>query len=173
MSTSLVGPVVVGVFPGQSDAVVEQAKALAVRLDAELVCAWVDTGRYVVEEHSDGSIRSMTIDPDVGDAADPGIPTTLMAQLSQLLGASHVEWSTRELAGDPAHALGHLADVIGASMIVVGTHRSGLKGSLQEFFNGSTAVHLAHRQHRPVVVVPLDPVPFDHPLPWEPDETER
>jgi nucleotide-binding universal stress UspA family protein len=173
MNTSLVGPIVVGVFPGQSDAVVEQGRALASRLGAELVCAWVDTGRYVVEEHPDGRIRSMAIDPDVGDAADPGIPPKLSQQLSRILGASDVTWSTRELAGDPARALGHLAEVVGASMIVVGTRRAGMKGSLQGFFNGSTAVHLAHRQHRPLVVVPLDPIPFDHPLPWESHETGR
>jgi hypothetical protein len=41
---------------------------------------------------------------------------------------------------------------------------------MQEFFGGSVAVHLAHRQHRPVVVIPLAPVAFRDELPWESTE---
>jgi hypothetical protein len=33
------------------------------------------------------------------------------------------------------------------------------------------AVHLAHRQHRPVVVIPLSPVPAEEHLPWEKQKT--
>lgn len=159
--------IVVGVFPGQPDAVVAQAAALAHRVGAELVCAWVDGSRYAVEEHPDGSVRSLPIDPDLGDMADRGFPPTLTAQLARILGPAKLSWVTRELAGDPAAALGRLADLLGASMIVVGTRQAGMKGSLQEFFAGSTAVHLAHRQHRPVVVIPLNPIPLAATLPWE------
>lgn len=44
-------------------------------------------------------------------------------------------------------------------MLVIGT-REGARGALREAVHGSVAAQLAHRQHRPVVVVPLDPVPF-------------
>jgi nucleotide-binding universal stress UspA family protein len=159
--------ILVGVFPGQADAVVLQAAAFARVLNADLVCAWVDVSRYVVEEGPDGSVRSMPTDSDIGDVADRGLPSKLTEQLSRLLDSSNLRWSTRELAGDPARALGHFADILGAVMIVVGTRQAGMKGSLQQFMTGSTALHLAHRQHRPVVVIPLDPVPFGAPLPWE------
>jgi nucleotide-binding universal stress UspA family protein len=72
------------------------------------------------------------------------------------------------LVGNPAQALGDLADTLNASMIVVGTREATLRASLQEFINGSVAAQLAHRQHRPVVVIPLAPVPSDQPLPWDP-----
>jgi nucleotide-binding universal stress UspA family protein len=52
-------------------------------------------------------------------------------------------------------------------MIVVGSRRRGVRSGLKEFFGGSVAAQLAHRQHRPVVVVPVAPVPLDTPLPWE------
>jgi nucleotide-binding universal stress UspA family protein len=72
----------------------------------------------------------------------------------------------RELAGDIAHALGRLAEVLGSELIVVGSRRGGLRSSMHEFFGGSVAAHLAHRQPRPLVVVPLTPSPDA--LPWEP-----
>jgi nucleotide-binding universal stress UspA family protein len=159
--------IVVGVFPGQADAVVLQAAALARIFGAELVCSWVDVTRYVVEERADGAVRSLPTDSDIGDSIDRGLPPKLTAQLARLLDSTNLRWSTRELAGDPARALGRLANILGAAMIVVGTRQAGMRGSLQQFLTGSTALHLAHRQHRPVVVIPLDPVPFDAPLPWE------
>jgi hypothetical protein len=38
---------------------------------------------------------------------------------------------------------------------------------VREFFAGSVALHLSHRQARPVVVVPLAPVSRAQALPWE------
>lgn len=160
--------VIVGVFPGQPDAVVDIAAAFATRFDAELVCAWVDASRYVITESADGSVTSMPIDTDLGDATDHGIPPKLQAQLTRILEHEKIEWSTRALAGDPGRALGHLGEVLDAAMIVVGTRAATVRGTLQEFFGGSVAAHLAHRQHRPTVVVPLSPVSFDRELSWEP-----
>jgi hypothetical protein len=37
---------------------------------------------------------------------------------------------------------------------------------MREFFTGSVAVQLAHHQHRPVLMIPLDPTGPDAPLPW-------
>lgn len=160
--------VIVGVIPGQPDAVVLAAAVFASHFRAELVCARVDTSRHMISERADGSVTSVPYDPDLPELVDEEFDPLLLAHLAALLDGRGVPWSTRALAGDPARALGHLAETLGATMIVVGTRESGIRGSLHEFFNGSVAVHLAHRQHRPVVVIPLAPIPFKAPLPWEP-----
>ncbi|MGR0221282.1 universal stress protein [Agromyces sp. ZXT2-6] len=179
---------VVGVMAAQPDAVATQAAALAAQLGTRLVCATVDAGRYVVEERPDGGIRSAPFDPDLADAdaafadadADAGtangadaavdrVDPELEARLHALLDPTGVAWETRALAGDPARALARLAETLDAMMIVVGTREGGLRGTLHELFNGSVAAHLAHRQHRPVVVIPLSPVGLGAALPWESD----
>jgi len=167
MSASHPARVIVGVAPGQPDAVVLQAAVFAAHFTAELICAWVDAGRFMVSEHPDGSMSTLSFDPDNTDLADEGFHPGLRAHLEALLEGSGVAWSTRALAGDPALALGHLAETLGASLIIVGTRESSVRGGLQAFFSGSIAVRLAHRQHRPVVMIPLAPVPFDERLPWE------
>jgi nucleotide-binding universal stress UspA family protein len=133
----------------------------------------------VVEERPDGGIRSAPLDPDLaelepgtaGPDADPvdRIDPRLDERLHALLDPTGVVWETRALAGDPTRALARLAETLDAMMIVVGTHEGGLRGTLHELFNGSVAAHLAHRQHRPVVVIPLSPVGLDAALPWESD----
>ncbi|KGJ72528.1 hypothetical protein GY21_14650 [Cryobacterium roopkundense] len=160
--------VIVGVVPGQPNAVVLQAATFAQRFNAELVCASVDVNRYMIFDLGDGSMTTFPIDPDLVHPEEPGFDPALLAHLTDLLTDVDVVWSTSSLAGDPALALGGLADTLGAAMIVIGTREATVRASLGEFFNGSVAVHLAHRQHRPVVVIPLAPVPLDEPLPWEP-----
>lgn len=175
--------VVVGVMARQPDAVVRHAAALAAQLGARLVCASVDRDRHVVEEHPDGHVRSVPVDPDLADPATDAAPTDAAgdaaaagtdrfdpdfeARLRGVLDPTGVDWEVRALAGDPARALTRLADALDAMMIVVGTHEGGLRGSLRELFSGSVAAHLAHRQHRPVVVIPLSPLGLDAELPWE------
>lgn len=146
--------VVVGVYPGQADGVVLQAAVFAARFDAELVCAWVEPGRPGLPAPS---ARGASFDP------------YLSAHLERILGGHDIAWSTRQLTGDPARALGQLAESLRAAMIVVGTRDGTVRGSLQEFFAGSIAMTLAHRQNRPVVVIPLAPVSFDDDGPWESD----
>ena len=167
MDASHPARVIVGVIPGQPDAVALEAAVFAFHFRAELVCAYVDTSRHMVSERADGSVASVPYDPDLPELAEDEFDPNLRARLAALLDGRGVAWSTRALAGDPARALGRLAATLGATMIVVGTREPGIRGGLHEFFNGSVAVHLAHRQHRPVVVIPLAPVPFDDPLPWE------
>ncbi|UOE43259.1 universal stress protein [Agromyces larvae] len=161
--------IVVGVTPHQPDAVVQHAAALAGALGARLVCATVDPGHYVVEEHPDGSVRSLEVDPDAGDLERSGDreAADLVERLHALLDPTGLRWEHRGLAGDPTRALAHLADTLDAAMIVVGTREPGVRGTLREFFSGSVAAHLAHRQHRPVLVVPLAPVGFDDVAPWD------
>ncbi|MFV0285321.1 MAG: universal stress protein, partial [Demequina sp.] len=84
-----------------------------------------------------------------------------------VLNEAGVQWSTRALAGLPSQQLADVADEVDAVLIVVGTREPGLRGTLHEFFSGSVAAQLSHRQHRPVLVVPLAPVGPDGELPWE------
>jgi nucleotide-binding universal stress UspA family protein len=59
-------------------------------------------------------------------------------------------------------AMKHLADQVDARLLVVGTRKRGLGESIREFFTGSVAARLAHRQQRPILVIPLgEPVPDD------------
>jgi len=162
--------VIVGVMLGQPDAVVLGAAVFANKFHAELVCVTVEPGRYIVDEFADGSIVSLPVDPDLLDLDDAEFDVALRAHLTVVLDGRNVAWSTRAVAGDPARALAHLADTLDAAMIVVGTRDRGVRASVQEFFGGSVAAHLAHRQGRPVVVIPLAPVAFRDELPWESTE---
>lgn len=157
-------PVVVGVSPGQGGHIVEHAARFARAFGAELICAHVNPGRFASEEATDGRLTTQSIDPDFSELEEED--ADLVAELTQTLDGSGLTWSTRLLAGDVAVALGHLANTVGAAMIVVGTHERSFSGSVQEFFNRSVAVHLAHRQSRPVVVIPARPAGMESPLPW-------
>jgi len=159
--------ILVGVFPGQPDNVVREAARLAARLGCALVCAHADDSGYMVQAMMDGTVSSLSFDPDLPELDTPEFDPELAEHLAGLLEGSGIRWSTREVSGEPALALGQLADELGASLIVVGTRRPGVRGGLQEFFTGSMAANLAHRQHRPVVVVPVHPVAAGTPLPWE------
>lgn len=147
-------PVVVGVAPGQPPHVVLQAARFATQFDTELVCAHVNPGRFATSESPDGSMLTAPIDPDFADEREIAFDTRLENALAEILADSGVTWRTLVLAGDIATALGRLADTVDAAMIVVGTHERSLGGGIQEFFNRSIAVNLAHKQLRPVVVIP-------------------
>lgn len=159
--------IVVGIVPGQHRAVVAAAAVFAERFNAELVCATVDMTRYTVAHEADGSIVASAIDPDQADDLVEEFDPELRAAIGSTLQGRPVRWSVRALAGSPAQELTKLADELSAAMIIVGTRDPGIRGSLHEFFNGSVAVQLAHRQHRPVLVIPLNPVGPDAALPWQ------
>lgn len=166
------GGVLVAVVAGQPVAVLEQAARLAGDLGVPLVCATVDPNRYLVSNYVDGTVVALPYDPDLPEAAEEEFDAELEERVRAVLEGRGVPFGFRQLAGDPAWALTRLADEVDARYIVVGTREAGLRGSLREFFNGSVAVHLAHRQHRPVIVVPLAPVAGAESLPWE-DPTEK
>lgn len=159
-------PIIVGVVPGQPAAVVETAARFAQHFDAELVCASVDLSSYPVQTRPDGTVYAMPIDSDLVDEKAEEFDSGLRDEIAAALDPLGVRWSTRALAGGAAQELSRLAERLDAAMIVVGTRERGIRGSLHEFFNGSVAVQLAHRQHRPVVVVPLSPVTDESELPW-------
>ncbi len=158
--------VVVGVVPEQPDAVIATAATFAEHFHADLVCASVNAGGYTIDTRPDGTVVSMSIDPDLAEERVEVFDPELRASIAAVLEDRGVLWSVRALAGGPAQELARLADGLDAAMIVVGTREPGIKGGLHEFFNGSVAAQLAHRQHRPVVVVPLNPVGLDGELPW-------
>ncbi|BDI21435.1 universal stress protein [Herbiconiux sp. L3-i23] len=161
--------IVVGVVPTQPDEVTRTAARFATLMQARLHFVYVDTDRYSVAGIF--SPADPIIEPTMSmklDAADD-VPREFGAELAERIVAllpPGVQWETHRMAGDPAAALSALADERDAAMIVVGTRESTVRASVREFFNGSVAVHLAHRQHRPVLVVPLAPVGSDQDLPW-------
>jgi nucleotide-binding universal stress UspA family protein len=159
--------ILVGVTYGQSDVVLRHAARFARTFDAALVCAHVDPGRYVVEELPDGSVASLPLDPDLPELKDTDFDQGLVAQVRAAVADASIDLSFRELAGDVAYALTRLADILDVEMIIVGSRRGGVRAGLKQFLTGSVAAHLAHRQPRPVVVIPVAPVAEGKPLPWE------
>lgn len=159
--------IVVGVVLGQPEAVIATAAQFAQHFDAELVCACIDAGRYTVARQPDGRVVSSPIDPDSAVEIVEEFDPELRQHLAAVLDHTMVTWSVRALAGSPARELANLADELDAAMIVVGTRNRGVMASVREFLSGSVAAQLAHRQHRPVVIVPLDPVGIEATLPWD------
>jgi nucleotide-binding universal stress UspA family protein len=159
--------ILVGVTYGQPDVVLRHAARFARTFDTALVCAHVDPGRYVVEELPDGSVASLPLDPDLPELKDTDFDQGLVAQVRAAVADESIDLSFRELAGDVAYALTRLADILDVEMIIVGSRRGGVRAGLRQFLTGSVAAHLAHRQPRPVVVIPLAPVAEGKPLPWE------
>ncbi|MCS4594872.1 universal stress protein [Brevibacterium sediminis] len=147
--------IILGVVPDQPAEVIAAAADYAAHFDAELVCAHVDDSRYTVETRPDGYVLSMPIDPDTTDEAATEFDPELQDRIAVALEGTNVAWSTRALAGSPAQELDRLAEALDARMIILGVRRAGVLGSLHEFFNGSVAIQLSRRQHRPLVVVPL------------------
>lgn len=158
------GAVVVGVVPGLPRCVLDEAVRYATLFDAPLLVAYVDVTRFVTYEDPDGTPHSAPIDLNItsGEAQAEQVRQEAAARLE----GTEVRWAVRSLVGDPATALKHLADEVDAPLIVVGTRRRGIGESIREFFTGSVAARLAHRQLRPILVVPLqDEVAVDAPWP--------
>ena len=158
--------IVVGVTRSQRDSVIATAAKLAELFSVPLVCAHVDPGRYETALNPDGTMESSPIDPDIVEDPTTAFDADWREHIRSLV-SNGTKIIYRDLAGDVAQALGEEADQLGAEMIVVGSRTGGIGASVQEFFRGSPAVHLAHRQWRPVVIVPVSPTHPDHPLPWE------
>ncbi|HEY6664089.1 MAG TPA: universal stress protein, partial [Propionibacteriaceae bacterium] len=95
------------------------------------------------------------IDPDQPSWNTAVFDSGLARRIRDLADKEGVRVEFRELAGDVAHALGRLAAVLDAEMIIIGSRRGSLRSTMHEFLSGSVAAHLAHRQPRPVVVVPM------------------
>lgn len=154
------GGVIVGVIPDQSPRVLREAARYAKLFQAPLVVVHVDVTRFVTYEDPDGYVHSAPIDMNI--AAGETELAAVEEAASVVLANAGVDWTVRQLVGDPAMAIKQLADHIDARLLVVGTRKRGIGESIREFFTGSVGARLAHRQHRPILVVPLgEPVPDD------------
>ncbi len=141
--------IVIGVVPHKALEVLRGILPLAQRLGAQLTCVYVDGSKFI-----DASSHAAPIDPDDYDNDADGFPENLRVDISDALSSTGLTWETAARAGDPAQALADFAEKLNALMIVVGTRQPGARGKITEFFDGSVAVRLAHRQTRPVMVVP-------------------
>ena len=154
------------VVPATAHRVLHEATSLAAALNADVVAVHVDPSRYVIGRHLDGTVDSVPIDPDADDAPDPHALDTLrqVTDAHTVDGRPVTLWPT---AGYPPAEIAHLAAHLNARIIIVGTRRPGLAHHVVEFFTGSVAAHLTHRQTRPVLIVPISPGSFADPAPWE------
>lgn len=161
---ALQNAVIVGLQPGQETRVLHEAAKYAGLLDVPLVVVHVDVTRFVTYEDPDGYVHSAPIDMnlDSGAAEFEEVQRIAAAELE----GSGVTWTARQLVGDPALAIKQLANKLDAKLIVVGTRKRGLGESIREFFTGSVAARLAHRQHRSVLVVPLQEPVADNQELW-------
>lgn len=154
------GAVIVGVIPDQSPRVLKEGARYAKLFGAPLAVVHVDVTRFVTYEDPDGYVHSAPIDINI--ATGESELTRVQDASAAVFADSGVDFTVRQLVGDPAMAIKHFADEIDARLIVVGTRKRGLGESIREFFTGSVGARLAHRQHRPILVVPLgEPVPDD------------
>jgi len=157
--------VIVGMQPDQASHVLEEAARYAKLLGVPLVVAHVDVTRFVTYEDPDGYVHSAPIDLNIEAGAAEF--QDVQAAAAKVLDGSGLNWTARQLVGDPALAIKQLANKLDAQLIVVGTRKRGLGESIREFFTGSVAARLAHRQHRSVLVVPLEEaVPDDQAEIW-------
>ncbi|MFT4233664.1 MAG: universal stress protein [Microbacterium sp.] len=162
----LKGAVIVGSVPGQDERVYIEAARYAQLLGAPLVVAHVDVNRFISYPDPEGYMQTTAVDlqAEVG-AADFA---TVGAEAKAAVSGFGLNWTTRELVGDPALALKHFADRVDARLIVIGTRKRGIGETMREFFSGSVAARLSHRQHRPILVVPVGkPLPDDQDWPIE------
>ena len=159
--------ILVGVNHGQPDIVLREAVRFAHVFGTGLICAHVDLGRYVVEERPDGTITSLPLDPDLPELKETDFDPELAEHIRRVVADDSIELGFRELAGDTAYALTRLAQILDVEMIMVGSRKGGLRAGVWQFLTGSVAAHLAHRQHRPVIVIPVAPVEEGKSLPWE------
>lgn len=160
----LAGAVVVAVVPGQSARVLREARHNARLRGVPVAVVHVDVTRFVTYEEPDGYVQTAPVDiagvrgrNDLADVTDQA-SAVLDAPTTDASGTRRaaVRWDVRQLVGDPAIAIKQFAEEIDAALIVVGTRERGIGESIREFFTGSVAARLAHRQHRPILVVPLD-----------------
>ena len=85
--------VVVGVVPGQPELVALTAASLARAIGAPtLYFAYVDPSRYVEEEHPDGTVRHLSIDPDGVDDRWHETAAHLRRDLTPILTGIEVHW---------------------------------------------------------------------------------
>ncbi|WP_221585015.1 universal stress protein [Microbacterium sp. G2-8] len=166
-AADLKGAVIAAIIPDQSPRVVTEAARYAKLLGAPLVVVHVDVTRFVTYEDPDGIPHTAPIDINVDAGAEE--LQAVAEHVARALEGVDVRWTTTQLVGDPALAIKHYADKVDAELVVLGTRKRGFGETLREFFTGSVAARLSHRQHRPLLVVPVEePVADDKDI-WADD----
>ncbi len=157
------GAVIVGLIAGQNPRVVREAARFARMLSVPLVVATVDMGRYLSFDDPTGMMAGTNA--ELAQSAVQAEIEAIELETAQALSGAGVTWAMRTSTGDPAVAIGDLAKALCANLIVVGTRRPGLGETLREFFNGSVAARLTHRQSCSVLIVPNgEPIAADEPI---------
>lgn len=147
------GPVVLGVAWEPSEYLIRAGASLAAKLEAHLICAYVDPASYLTEWEPAASRTSASLDPAVNNETD--FPSGHVRNLLQaILGPPGEEWSFRVLNGAVAHALGRLAVSSDAAMLIVGGQRPGRLAAMERMLEGSVSVDLTWLQPKPVLVIP-------------------
>ncbi|MEG2927695.1 MAG: universal stress protein, partial [Glutamicibacter sp.] len=113
-----------------------------------------DSGRLITDKLSEGDLLA---------SASP-VSEELAWEITSVI--TGVELESYTVAGDPAKVLAAVAEQLDAQMIVVGTRRPGIRSKMAQLMDGSIAVALAHKQHRPVLVIPQQPAQ-ENELPWD------
>ena len=149
----LPGPVVLGVAWEPPEYLVQSGAILAARLEAHLICAYVDPASYLTEWEPAISRTGASLDPASNNETD--FPSGYVRDaLQAILGPPGEEWSFRVLNGAVAHALGRLAASTDASLLIVGGQRPGRLHAVERLLEGSVGADLAGLQHRPVLLIP-------------------
>lgn len=157
------GAVIAGIMPGQQPRVVREAAKYAGLLGVKLVIAHVDVSRFVAYNDPDTYLLSSALDL-AGQASEAELEA-VRGEVAEALKDSATEWTVHQLVGDPAFAIKKLSEEIDAPLIVVGTRERGVGETIRQFFTGSVAARLSHRQNRSILVVPLgDAVPDSKPV---------
>ena len=156
VESNTAGVVVVGVQPGHAHDVVGVAAAVSERFTARLVCVVVDPALLSTGLRADGSEMIEPIDPDTADSEPQQLPDDDVRVIRNLAAARSVDVEIASRVGDPGHALAAVAEEHDAVMIVVGSQTG--RRRIAELLTGAVAADLTHQQHRPVLVVPHDPV---------------
>ncbi len=161
-------PLVVSIMPDQPPLVAITAASLGRAIGSPaLYFAYVDTERYTIEEYPDGTVRHGSIDPDVADTGWEDTAAALTRSVADAMAGQDVPWQFRYLAGRIDRSLTHLARAVDAAALVVASHVGHHHRHIRDFLNTSVSVQLAHHQHRPVLVVPLEVVDWEGRAPWD------
>jgi nucleotide-binding universal stress UspA family protein len=124
---------------------------LADGLSAPLIAAFVDPANYLIEWTPGNNVLPISLDPDDDTAI---AAARLKVSLTAAAADNQVNWSLRIIGGDPALALGRLAEAVGASTIVIGGRRPGIMAKVDELVSGSLMHRLLTTQPVPVRGIP-------------------
>ena len=150
--------VIIGVVPQQARRVVRHGLRYARLHGVPVVFASVDAKVFVSYEDPDGYLQTAAINVravEQRQQSQEAVAALIPLIEAEQQGQEAISWTYCESSGDAASEIQSLAQALNATLIVLGTRKRGLGESLREFFLGSVAARLAHRQSVPVLVVPL------------------